>query len=118
MATLSTKVKLYLVANSKTWDAEKDNIEIMDNADGNGPFINIWNVDGLAEPTADQIASYETAGNTAETLSGVLNTRKNEYPELKEQLDLLYKDLVAGKVDATGEWAKKIKKVKDDNPKG
>jgi len=117
MATLSTKVKLYLVANSKTWDAEKDNIEIMDNADGNGPFINIWNVDGLAEPTADQIASYETAGNTAETLSGVLNTRKNEYPELKEQLDLLYKDLVAGKVDATGEWAKKIKKVKDDNPK-
>jgi len=117
MATLSTKVKLYLVANSKTWDAEENNIEIMDNADGNGPFINIWNVDGLAEPTADQIASYETAGNTAETLSGVLNTRKNEYPELKEQLDLLYKDLVAGKVDATGEWAKKIKKVKDDNPK-
>jgi len=118
MATLSTKVKLYLVANSKTWDAEKDNIEIMDNADGNGPFINIWNVDGLAEPTADQIASYETAGNTAETLSGVRKTRAVAYPELKEQLDLLYKDLVAGKVDATGEWAKKIKKVKDDNPKG
>ena len=117
MATLSTKVKLYLVANSKTWDAEKDNIEIMDNADGNGPFINIWNVDGLAEPTADQIASYETAGNTAETLSGVRKTRASEYPKLKEQLDLLYKDLVAGKVDATGEWAKKIKKVKDDNPK-
>ena len=43
--------------------------------------------------------------------------RAKEYPELKEQLDLLYKDLVAGKVDATGEWAKKIKKVKDDNPK-
>ena len=117
MATLSTKVKLYLVANSKTWDAEENNIEIMDNADGNGPFINIWNVDGLAEPTAEQIASYETAGNTAETLAGVLNTRRKEYPELKEQLDLLYKDLVAGKVDATGEWAKKIKKVKDDNPK-
>jgi len=117
MATLSTKVKLYLVANSKTWDAEKDNIEIMDNADGNGPFINIWNVDGLAEPTADQIASYETAGNTAETLSGVLNTRKNEYPELKEQLDLLYKDMVADKGDKTGEWFKAVKKVKDDNPK-
>ena len=43
--------------------------------------------------------------------------RASQYPELKEQLDLLYKDLVAGKVDATGEWAKKIKKVKDDNPK-
>ena len=39
------------------------------------------------------------------------------YPTWQEQLDLLYKDLVAGKVDATGEWAKTIKKVKDDNPK-
>jgi len=84
---------------------------------GSGPYIYEWNIDGLAEPTAEQIASYETAGNTAETLNGVLSTRRKEYPELKEQLDLLYKDLVAGKVDATGEWAKKIKKVKDDNPK-
>ena len=30
---------------------------------------------------------------------------------------MLYKDLVAGKVDSTGEWAKFIKKIKDDNPK-
>ena len=114
MAQLSTKVKLYLEANSKVWDDTK--VELQD--DGEGAYIKSWSYDGLAQPTADQIASYETAGNTAETLSGVLNTRKNEYPELKEQLDLLYKDLVAGKVDATGEWAKKIKKVKDDNPKG
>ena len=28
-----------------------------------------------ATSTADQLASYETAGNTAETLDGVLNTR-------------------------------------------
>ena len=110
MATLSTKVKLYLVANSKTWDAEENNIEIMDNADGNGPFINIWNVDGLAEPTADQIASYETAGNTAETLSNVLATRASEYPSIADQLDKIYHDGV-------DEWKKVIKKVKDDNPK-
>jgi len=25
--------------------------------------------------------------------------------------------MVAGKLDTTGEWAKAIKKVKDDNPK-
>ena len=30
---------------------------------------------------------------------------------------MLYKDMLAGKLDATGEWAKAIKKVKDDNPK-
>ena len=113
MANLSTKVKLYLEANSKVWDDTKVFLQ----NDGAEDYIKTFTYDGLAEPTADQIASYETAGNTAETLQGVLNTRASEYPELKEQLDLLYKDLVAGKVDATGEWAKKIKKVKDDNPK-
>jgi len=113
MATLSTKVKLYLVANSKTWDAEENNIEIMDNADGNGPFINIWNVDGLAEPTAEQIASYETAGNTAETLAGVLNTRATAYPSWQEQLDMQYKDLLNG----TTTWKDAVAKVKSDNPK-
>ena len=44
-------------------------------------------------------------------------TRASEYPELKEQLDLLYKDMVADKGDKTGEWFKAVKKVKDDNPK-
>ena len=43
--------------------------------------------------------------------------RKAEYPSIEDQLDMLYKDLVAGKVDSTGEWAKFIKKIKDDNPK-
>ena len=115
MAMLYTKVKLYLEANSKTWDAEENNIVLQN--DGDGDFIASWNVNGLAEPTAEQIASYESAGNTAETLEGVLNTRSVAYPELKEQLDLLYKDMAADKGDKTGEWFKAVKKVKDDNPK-
>ena len=40
------------------------------------------------------------------------------YKELKEQLDLLYHDMVADKGDKTGEWFKHIKAVKDANPKG
>jgi len=43
--------------------------------------------------------------------------RATAYPELKEQLDLLYKDMAADKGDKTGEWFKAVKKVKDDNPK-
>ena len=114
MAQLSKKIELYLEANSKTWDDTK--VELQDNSDGNGPFIASWDYD-IAQPTAEQIASYETAGNTAETLQGVLNTRRAEYPELREQLDLLYKDMAADKGDKTGEWFKAVKKVKDDNPK-
>ena len=115
MAMLYTKVKLYLEANSKTWDAEKNNIDLRN--DGSGDYIKTWNVSGLEKPNDSEIAEYNSAGDTAETLHSVKKTRGLAYPELKEQLDLLYKDLVAGKVDATGEWAKKIKKVKDDNPK-
>jgi hypothetical protein len=44
-------------------------------------------------------------------------TRAVAYPKLKEQLDLLYKDMAADKGDKTGEWFKAVKKVKDDNPK-
>jgi len=115
MASLWTKVTKYLEANSKTWDAEENNIVLQN--DGSGDYINTWNVSGLAKPTDEQIASYESAGNTAETLHDVLITRASEYKELKEQLDLLYHDMTAGKLDNTGEWHKHIKKVKDDNPK-
>ena len=114
MAQLSTKIKLYLKANSKTWD--RDKVSLQDNSDGNGVFIASWSYD-ITQPTADQIASYETAGNTAETLDDVLYARAVAYPELKEQLDLLYKDMAADKGDKTGEWFKAVKKVKDDNPK-
>ena len=43
--------------------------------------------------------------------------RRDEYPALAEQFDLLYKDIAAGKVDATGEFAKSIKATKDKYPK-
>ena len=117
MASFSTKVNLYLEANSKTWDENKIRLQD-DMVDGvSSPYISIWNYDGLEKPSNSQIASYETAGNTAETLNGVLNKRAVEYKELKEQLDLLYHDMVADKGDKTGEWFKHIKAVKDANPK-
>jgi len=113
MANLKTKIELYLKANSKTWDDTKVSLQ----NDGSVDYIKTFTYDGLAQPTADQIASYETAGNTAETLSGVLSTRASQYKQLREQLDLLYHDMTADKLDNTGEWHKHIKKVKDDNPK-
>ena len=39
------------------------------------------------------------------------------YDTYGNQLDMLYKDLVAGKLDVTGTWATHIKAVKDANPK-
>ena len=39
------------------------------------------------------------------------------YAYFGDQLDMLYKDIVAGKLDTTGTWATHIKAVKDANPK-
>ena len=39
------------------------------------------------------------------------------YDTIGNQLDMIYADLVAGKLDTTGTWATHIKTVKDANPK-
>jgi hypothetical protein len=108
MATLYTKIKLYLEANSKTWDAERNNIRLLD--EGSGAFIKEWNVSGLAKPSDSKIAEYETAGNTEESNNSVRATRKAAYGDIGDQLDEIYKDIDA--------WKARIKKIKDDNPKG
>ena len=105
MAQVYTKVKLYLEANSKTWDNEKVSLQ----NDGAGDYIKSWSYD-IAEPTDTQIASYETASNTAEALQTVLNNRANDYPSIKDQLDKIYHSGI-------DEWKKVIKATKDKFPK-
>ena len=42
---------------------------------------------------------------------------KATYASFGDQLDMLYQDILAGKLDSTGTWATHIKAVKDANPK-
>ena len=112
MASLSTKVKLYIKENSSTWDDTKVSLQ----NDGSGDYIKTWTY-SFSKPTDSQIASYETAGNTAESLSDVLSKRKTEYLSWNEQLDKLYHDINDGKLDKTGSWYTHIKAVKDANSK-
>ena len=107
MAQLYTKIKLYLEANSKTWDATK--VSLQNNSDGNGDFIASWTYD-IAEPTAEQLASYETAANTAEANNTVISTRKTAYGSWDKQLEEIYDNGIDS-------WKTRIAKVKTDNPK-
>jgi len=45
------------------------------------------------------------------------SNRQAEYPTIAEQLDLLYKDMVADKGDKSGAWFAAVKAVKDKYPK-
>ena len=113
MAQLYTKVKLYIEANSATWDDTKVDLQ----NDGSGDYIKTWTY-SFSKPTDSQIASYETAGNTAESNITVDVKRKKEYLTWQEQLDKLYHDINDNKLDTNGTWYKHIKAVKDANPKG
>ena len=113
MAQLYTKVKLYIEANSATWDDTKVSLQ----NDGSGDYIKTWTY-SFSKPTDSQIASYETAGNTAESNITIDVKRKTEYLTWQEQLDKLYHDINDNKLDTNGTWYKHIKAVKDANPKG
>jgi len=113
MATLYTKVKLYLEANSKTWEAEQNNIALQNDSDGNGDYIKTWSVDGLSKPTDSQLASYDSAGDTAETNAGIDATRRSQYGSWESQMEMLYKD----QKDGTSTFKDHNDKVRSDNPK-
>jgi len=109
MASLYTKVKLYLEANGKTYASERRNLIIQNNSDGAGDFIASWNVSGLAQPTAEQLASYDSSGDTAEANQTVDSTRKTAYGKWQDQLDEIYHDIDA--------WKARLLSIKNSNPK-
>ena len=110
MASLSTKVKLYCEANSKTADfGPNGNVSLQDDSDGKGPYIASWSVDGLDKPTDAQLAAHDAAGDTEESNNVVRSTRKAAYGDIGDQLDEIYKDIDA--------WKVRIKAIKDANPK-
>lgn len=107
MAQLSNKIKLYCEANGvSNIDFMKD-VQLRD--EGSGVYIYEWNID-IAQPTDEQLASYETAANTEEANNVVRSTRRTAYGDIGEQLDEIYKDIDA--------WKARIKSIKDANPKG
>jgi len=104
MASLFTKTKLYLEANSKTWDDTKVSLQ----NDGSGDYIKSWSYD-IPEPTAEQLATYESSAQTEENNNAIRGTRRTAYGDIGEQLDEIYKDIDA--------WKARIKSIKDANPK-
>ena len=109
MTNLATKIKLYAEANSiSNLDFKKDVI-VKDFSDGTGAKITEWNIDSLAQPTDEQLASYNSAATTEENNNIIRATRKSAYGNIGDQLDEIYKDIDA--------WKARIKSIKDANPK-
>ena len=76
-----------------------------------------WLDEEETEPSSDAIADEVTRLQGIYDNNAYQRTRAAAYPELKEQLDLLYHDMAANKGDKTGEWFKAVKAVKDATAK-
>jgi hypothetical protein len=106
-----TKEQLQTEADAEIEAAKPQYIQIADGKSGEST---------RRERTDDEYAQAKIdLGNLKweEQQFGYIQARQLAYPALSEQFDLLYKDMLAGKGDKTGEWYKAVKKVKDDNPK-
>ena len=82
--------------------------------DGTGAFDSSGNKITLEQSKID---TARTELNTAAAATKYQRDRALEYPSIGDQLDNLYRDLLAGKLDSTGDFAKAIKAIKDANPK-
>jgi len=93
-------------------------VMLQDDSNGQGAYIKEWNLD-IAKPTDEQLATYESVANATENNAAFNQTRKNAYPEIGDQLDMLWHS-----IDKDGDLKSKyfefyeaIKAVKVKHPK-
>ena len=108
MAQLSTKIKLYCEANGVSNVDFTTDVLLQDDSNGQGPYIKEWNL-AIAQPSDEQLASYETAANTAESNAQVDATRRSQYGSWNEQLDEIFHSI--------DDWKARIQTIKNNNPK-
>ena len=108
MASKSNLIREYAKANGVANVDFTTDVLLQDDSNGQGAYIKEWNLD-IAQPTDEQLATYETVANTAEANASVDNTRKQAYGSWQDQLDEIYHDIDA--------WKTRIAQVKADNPK-
>ena len=108
MAQLSNKIIAYANANGVSEVDFMNDVKLQDDSNGQGAYIKEWNLD-IAQPTDEQLASYETAANTAESNAQVDATRRQAYGSWNDQLDEIFHDIDA--------WKARIAGIKADNPK-
>ena len=75
--------------------------------------IQQWLSPSITQPSTDEIKAEIPNYQAELDKTYYQEQRRPEYPSVKEQLDLLYKDIVAGTVTTSGGFAKAIKAIKD-----
>jgi hypothetical protein len=79
----------------------------------------VW-PEGIAKPTKeylDQLIIDETDIQSTETERAAIQNRIKQYPDITDQLDMLWHDMNNGTIEKASTFYEAIKAIKDANPK-
>ena len=69
------------------------NFSIVDHKDGNEEQIEMWNYKDLPQPTAEELEAIDPAATKRTTEA--LSLRKENYPDIKDQIGAIVKQIAA-----------------------
>jgi len=106
------KIKKYLSDNGVNIVDVEDDFELLDKSDGQGVSISFWDVDGVVEPTDEQLSNITEEEGLIEGIILQIKTEANKrivaaYPEWKQRnhiaavIDIQNKELIALKANTT-----------------
>ena len=108
MNNIAKRIELYCKANGvNEVDFIKDVI-IADDGRGN-VSISEWNIEGLAQPTTEQLESYGTEATTEINKNVVRLARQQLYGTWEQQLEEIFDDGIDS-------WKARIQTIKNSNP--
>jgi len=85
--------------------------------DENGWRIGKWGSPEVSQPTEEAIQVKLKELEAEYDSQEYARTRATLYPEIGDQLDMLWHAIDSGTLDKTSDFYTTLKKVKDDNPK-
>ena len=110
MASKSNLIREYAKANGVANVDFTTDVLLQDDSNGQGAYIKEWNIEGLAQPTDEQLATYETVANTTEANAQVIANRKALYGTPEEQIQNIMENGLQAEID-------RVNQIKADNPK-
>jgi len=93
---------------SSNWyiDGEADNYDNL-----------VWEDDSITKPTLEQVNAERQRLTDEYNNAEYKRNRADAYPELANQLDMLWHAIDSGTLDKTSDFYTTLKTVKDNNPK-
>lgn len=83
---------------------------------GNGIEIYLWNMGDIPKPTQEDLDRWEIELAPVKLLQDARQNRRNNYPAIGDQLDMLYKAMDTGVLTKVDDFYNSIKAVKEQFP--